>query len=335
MQKLPPVSIIVPLGKKSELDTLVDSILSLDYPQFELILAYKSDDGIKDTLSKIVMGNSMVRAISVGPGNPSRLRNIGMIHSKFDLLAFIDSDCMPQRDWLHQLVSTKIRLGYRVVVGATRSANSHESQWARVAAERYAVWLLGALQNDRLTRLDTKNLLIEKDFLISLGSFDENLDSKEDRDLSLRIQRSGKSIGFASQATLNHKDPENLGEVYRRAVWYSRGMRQFRAKHHAPFIPRRRELIFYKRYIGESIWALFSMLLLTTTAVIALLGILQGYLILILLLGGLVALGMAFRSLIGSLCRLALRRSTKEDFIFDLISDLGHKVGYISAMLWF
>jgi cellulose synthase/poly-beta-1,6-N-acetylglucosamine synthase-like glycosyltransferase len=259
------------------------------------------------------------------------LRNLGIRFSRHDLLAFIDSDCFPEAGWLRQMVSTKMELGTRLVMGKTYSANRESSVWASIAADRYGTWFESTQRDRYLSRLDTKNLLVEKQLLLDLGMFDENLDSKEDRDLGYRLEKAGERIGFASTAALKHCDPETLGEVYHRAVWYSRGMGQFRGKYGRGLRPRKGDLIFYKRYVGESMWAAIALIWFFALVVLSVLGVLSGTPLLVSFLFGLVIAGAAFRSLAKSTFKFLLRRSTFNELVFDLVSDIGHKIGYINS----
>jgi len=332
LKDLPPVSVIVPVGRHEEgLSCLLDAVLSQEYPHFELVMTQEYEGVIPVAMLGGSASDDRVKILTAGKGNASKLRNLGARHASFDMLVFLDSDCVPERNWLRELVAAKMRSGSKIVVGETRSSNSRNSKWAEVAARRYKLWFQGSKKGNTLTRLDTKNMLVERDFLESLGMFDEDLDSKEDRDLSLRVQKRGEMIGHAESAIVLHRDPETLRDIYGRAVWYARGMRQFRAKHGMGFFSRAGDPIFHKSYVKESRWLMVSLPFLVAAAALWTLGSF-GLLFLTTLGLGISSLVLAFRSFFRYSAKLVLRRCTKEEFIFDLVSDIGHKIGYISAL---
>ncbi len=331
MTTLPAVSVIVPLGKHNELlEPVVAAILSLDYPGFEVIMTEGSKGEAESMLRRYPDGK--ITYVKGTCKNPAGLRNLGVAAARNDLLAFLDSDCIPEPSWLKELVIAKETLKVRMVVGATRSANADSNRWARVAAKRYAMWFAGATRGSFVARIDTKNLLVEKSYLVSLGLFDEKLDSKEDRDLGLRVLRSGDQIGYAPKAVVRHFDPQSVRALYRRAVWYARGMRQFRAKYGVGLFSQNPDPIYHKRYAGEGNWAMLSIAWFACVAALAWTRWARGTELAILLLVGIFILVMAFRSLLKSFAKFLLGRTSWEDFVFDLVTDLGHKVGWVSTL---
>ncbi len=329
---LPAVSVIVPLGKHEELlAKQISSVLAQDYPRYEIILARSSIGGSEALTVRIT--DPRIRLVEGPARNPAGLRNLGAANSRHDLLAFLDSDCMPDADWLTKFVEAKQRLGTKAIVGASRSANEQASKWARVAARRYAIWIEGASRGETLKRIDTKNLMIEKPYLDSLGGFDDRLDSKEDRDLALRVMRSGHLIGYARDACVSHHDPVGLSQIFRRAMWYAKGMNQFRAKYGIGPFSGSVDEIFFKRYSLECVWALASIAYFASLSLLAVSGVVREMSLLWAVVFGLVLVLLAFRSLLRSFGKFMLGRSSWEDLIYDLACDLGHKIGGIGSIL--
>lgn len=91
----PKVSIIIPCKSiDSYTKQCVQRCKSLDYPDFEIIV-------LPDEGNEKLDGVKIVQTGSVSPG---KKRNIGINHSSGELLAFIDSDAYPRRDWLKNAV---------------------------------------------------------------------------------------------------------------------------------------------------------------------------------------------------------------------------------------
>jgi len=92
----PTVSIIVAC---KEFDPYVLQCINeskkLDFRNFELIILPDSEPEEKE---------AGVRIIPTGPIPPSQKRNIGAGKSRGEILAFLDGDAYPARDWLRNAV---------------------------------------------------------------------------------------------------------------------------------------------------------------------------------------------------------------------------------------
>lgn len=328
----PPVSVAVPVGRYSpHLEDLLASLMEQKYPVLQVILAHERSFPPSIDLENQCDGHRELTIVATENGTPAALRNAAALAAKHDLLAYIDSDCLPRGDWIYQMVLARSRNRTRVVTGNNLSANRRRSEWAGVAARKYLSWMHAAGRGDYTTRIDTKNMMIETDFLFSLGMFDPDLESKEDRDLTLRVCLRGERIGLAPMAKVRHVDPPTLSAVFRRAVWYARGMRQFRYKYRG-----HRDLgdsvMFYKAYVGESLLFLASLFAYPFSLV----GIFPGIprvVSLVPLTLSILLLGLSFRSLAKSMGKLLLGRISGPELAFDLVTDFGHKIGYISSLI--
>ena len=102
----PFVSIIVPNYNKSHfLKRCIDSILAQTYPNFEIIIVdNRSTDDSIELLSSITDNRLQIYFID-NEGIIARSRNLGVTLSKFDLIAFCDSDDF----WLPTKLESQIR----------------------------------------------------------------------------------------------------------------------------------------------------------------------------------------------------------------------------------
>lgn len=94
----PVVSIIVPVKNVNpHLEECISYCKRLDYPDFEIIIL--PDDPIPRKKER-----RDVKVMPTGPVGPSEKRDTAMEHAKAKILAFIDSDAYPARDWLKNAV---------------------------------------------------------------------------------------------------------------------------------------------------------------------------------------------------------------------------------------
>src|SRR3990167_3981385 len=114
------VSIIIPVKKMNDyIRESVPKILELDYPNFEIIIV--PDDaasvsrqdasllslrgapthgGRGRRSNPILTQSKKIRIIPSGPVGPAEKRDLAARHAKGDILAFLDDDAYPRRDWL-------------------------------------------------------------------------------------------------------------------------------------------------------------------------------------------------------------------------------------------
>jgi len=147
-----------------------------------------------------------------------RVRNVAAASADGELLAFVDADheisdtwvaaaadalsdvsvggagalCLPPPD------GTAVQKMYGVLRGRTRGASE-------------------------VTWLGSGNLLIRKDIFVSLGGFDENLETCEDVDLCQRLREGGwKLVGDERLVNIHLGDPATLKAVFTSERWRGR-----------------------------------------------------------------------------------------------------------------
>ncbi len=106
---LPYVSVVIPAFNRAEsLRRCLASLISQVYPsdRFEIIVV---DDGSTDDIATAVHEvtdgwNGRVSCLRKANGGPASARNAGIKAAIGDIVAFIDSDCSAEPDWLSQMV---------------------------------------------------------------------------------------------------------------------------------------------------------------------------------------------------------------------------------------
>lgn len=93
----PSISIIIPVKKNNPfLEECLNSCLNLDYPFFEIIILPDEMIG--------VYSDSRINVLPTGEVLPASKRDIGSNNANGQILAFIDDDTYPDKDWLKQAV---------------------------------------------------------------------------------------------------------------------------------------------------------------------------------------------------------------------------------------
>jgi hypothetical protein len=98
----PRVSVVVcSYNGAATLDQCLRSLGQLDYPDYEVIVV---DDGSTDRTREILRDHLQVRAIHQPNLGLSAARNAGLRAATGSVIAYIDSDCYADPDWLTHLV---------------------------------------------------------------------------------------------------------------------------------------------------------------------------------------------------------------------------------------
>ena len=95
-------SVIVPAYNSAQ--TIIGCINALkaqDYGgKFEIIVV---DDGSKDSTTQIAK-KSGAKVFSQPNAGPAKARNLGAENAKGEILLFTDADCVPEKNWLQEML---------------------------------------------------------------------------------------------------------------------------------------------------------------------------------------------------------------------------------------
>src|SRR5688572_4347661 len=101
---LPAVSIVVPVYNGAAiLGRCLGAAQAQDYPgQFEVIVV---DNGSTDRSHAVATEIEGVCVVNCRRRGPAAARNYGVRAARFELIAFTDADCVPEKGWLRGLVA--------------------------------------------------------------------------------------------------------------------------------------------------------------------------------------------------------------------------------------
>lgn len=179
------------------------------------------DDGSTDHTAEMarMAGALVIRQQNVGPASA---RNRGWQSATGLVICFMDSDCIPAKNWLASLLEGFKDGKIGAVAGSYDIANRRS-------------WLARWVHQEIIQRHDrmpsfirafgSYNVAIPNYVLEATGGFDCSYRraSGEDNDLSYRILKEGWLIAFRPQAKVAHYHPERLWrylkEQYRHGFW--------------------------------------------------------------------------------------------------------------------
>ncbi len=182
---MPLVSIVIPTYNRGHvLERAILSVLRQTYKDFELIVV---DDGSFDSTSRLLSEyEGKIKVLFQKNRGVSAARNLGIRHSRGDLIAFLDSD----DEWLPDKLAKQAALfdpGKRFFVSHT------DEIWIRAGKELHQKKIHRKQGGQFFVRALERCLISPSSVMISLclldtvGWFDEALPAAEDYDLWLRL----------------------------------------------------------------------------------------------------------------------------------------------------
>jgi GT2 family glycosyltransferase len=208
------VSVIVPhLDDYDNLDACLTLLAEQSFPhgRTEIIVADNGSSRGLESVLRIV--GTRGRVVEVAERGAGPARNAGVRASRGDALAFIDSDCRPDRRWLEEglaeLQSTDF-VGGRVDVQV-------EDPRRMTAAEAFES--VFAFQNERyvkdLSFTVTASMFVWRSVFDAVGGFENGV--PEDLDWCRRARVKDYRIGFASGSIVQHPARRTMPELKRKS----------------------------------------------------------------------------------------------------------------------
>ncbi len=202
--------------RSGPLRALLRSLEHQSYPHFEVVVVVgPTHDNTLEMLSEY---EGRVRVLRCPTANLSRSRNIGLLASRGEIVAFIDDDAVPSRRWLEQLVRlfADPRLdatgGVVHLIHPNDPRVHHRIGIISSLAEQVDVrgsWLEGLVPpgeaSQWIARMMGTNMAYRREALLAIGGFDEFFEWVYDEtDVALRLTNAGRIVYPVEQAAVYH-----------------------------------------------------------------------------------------------------------------------------------
>ncbi len=211
----PKVSVVVASYNGARtLKLCLDSLQRLNYPDYEIILV---DDGSTDDTQKVVAEVERLRATRGDLSGPrffcirheknfglSVARNTGITAATGEIVAFTDSDCRADEDWLYYLVGSLVGSEF-IGIGGPNLLPPEDSRVAAAVMVSPGGPAHVMLTDREAEHIPGCNMAFYRRALEEIGGFDPIFTKAgDDVDVCWRLQQGGCKIGFSPSAFVWH-----------------------------------------------------------------------------------------------------------------------------------
>ena len=296
----------------------LEALRHVDYPEFDVVVV---DDGSTDATSDIAAEYD-VRLVRTENRGLSSARNTGLEHATGEVVAYLDDDAWPDPHWLRYLGAAFAETEH-AAIGGPNIAPLDSGPTAEAVALAPGGPIHVLLSDVEAEHIPGCNMAIRRDRLEAIGGFDPQFRvAGDDVDVCWRLQEQGWTLGFAPAALVWHRRRGSVRAYWRQQESYGKAEALLERKY-----PERYNALGHVSWSGrvyggglnEAIarrvgriyhgtWgtALFQSIYQPAPGLLRSLPMMPDWYLLILVLGGLSALGIAWQPLLLALPLLAL-----------------------------
>ncbi len=225
------VSVIIPTRNRlKHLNRCLESLYRQSTLPLEIIIVDNSDTLMKDDVFKDASSRLNLKYLHSKLKGVSKARNLGIAKAKGSLLAFLDDDCLVNKNWVEEIIKsckshpTSVIMGKNVdgipnnsfsLIENFRTKERFEKELYKSGDAVYAKWL------------DTKNFALSKRIVLQHKLyFDirfDNYSRGEDIDLSVRLRELSINIIFCQRGIAYHFGATSLIDFLRKEFAKGRG----------------------------------------------------------------------------------------------------------------
>ncbi len=221
------VSVIVPAyNAEKTIQTTLSSLLDQSFKgMYEIIIV---NDGSKDKtvgiVKNIIKKNPNIRIINQINRGPAAARNAGSKAANGKILLFTDSDCIPEKNWIEEMISPFKNSEIVGVQGRYKIFNK-DSLIARFVQYEIEERYQRMEKQKNIDFIGSYSAAYKGETFLKFGGFDEQFKkaSGEDPEISYRMADAGLKMVFAPHAIVLHHHQDTLKKYlkmkYGRGYW--------------------------------------------------------------------------------------------------------------------
>jgi O-antigen biosynthesis protein len=242
------------------MEACLASLEVLNYPDYEVVVV---NDGSKDRTLEITERFPYCRIINQENKGLSVARNVGAEAATGEIVAYTDSDCVADPDWLTYLVGKMVD-GNLAACGGPNFPPPEDSLVPAAVAVSPGGPTHVLISDEVAEHIAGCNMAFRRDALLELGGFDPIYRAAgDDVDICWRFQDAGYTIGFSAAAVVWHFRRNTVKAYVNQQRGYGKAEALVYAKH-----PFRFNLFGQAKWLGRIYGDLSAALLLSRKPVI-------------------------------------------------------------------
>src|SRR6516225_5221628 len=261
LRRYPRVSVVVcAYNAERTIDRCLTSLAALNYLDYEVIVV---NDGSRDRTLEIAEGYAFCRIISQPNKGLSVARNVGAEAASGEIVAYTDSDCVTDPDWLNYVVG-KMEASKLAACGGPNFPPPEDTLIPAVVAVAPGGPTHVLISDEVAEHIAGCNMAFHREVLLRLGGFDPiYCAAGDDVDICWRFQDAGYVIGFSPAAVVWHFRRNTVSAYCNQQRGYGKAEALVYAKH-----PFRFNLFGQAKWLGRIYGDLSASLLLSRRPVI-------------------------------------------------------------------
>lgn len=221
------ISVVIPVvNNANKIGKCLESVLNQSIRPYEVIVVDgHSTDGTPDVVKgfpvKLVFEDYHTRAGAL---------QMGVDEALGEFIAFTDADCIPDKNWLQNLI---LEFHEGIVGVGGRFNDIGTGLWTRSINLTFQTPFSGA-RSRWTTRKEMKRLsvcgasgMVSKKNIVAVGGFKTNLKGGEDLEFSTRLSKLGRLI-YTPDAVILHDHDRGLLEFIKKSYRYGKDRREAR-----------------------------------------------------------------------------------------------------------
>lgn len=211
------ICVIIPANNSTpHIINCLESVLATAYHNFEV---YFIDDGLaKEAKDLLAVYRGRIKIIESKQRGPSFARNLAARSTDAQFLAFTDSDCLVDKNWLQELLKGFYKFPEAVSAGGAQGLPYDATPFERKV---FIFMKKAGIVADYMRKASTDsirivghnpscNVMYRRDIFLKEGGFLEGLWPGEDVELDHRLIKKGYKLLFNPKAVVYHYRPKRL-----------------------------------------------------------------------------------------------------------------------------
>ena len=206
------ISIIIIVKNDRRIQNLLPALIPFIQKNIVEVIVIDSSQGLLDDIKNKFLSVHWINYENKTHKNNTipEQRNKGVVTAKGKIIIFIDSDCVPENDWLNEIIYPIIHEKEDIVAGKVLFSHvnsNHSLAMQKHEAKKY------------LDEAPTMNLALRASVFKKVGLFDTNFSCGEDVDLLWRAGNMGYKIRSNNNAIIYHDQGDTRNEIRRMYVY--------------------------------------------------------------------------------------------------------------------